>query len=131
MVTAGATKRCRMMALHIGSQNGAALAGCTVSIGRPTTAGTGGAAYTPLADDPSAPAAIFTALSSSTVWSAEPTQPATYNWQQSFDVVASYIYIPEDPKGILIPLNGRLAVRIEADNSSTKVLWTATMTVEE
>lgn len=135
LVVGGATKRCWLKTIHFGSQNGAALAGATVSIGRPTTSGTGGAAYTPLADDTNAPAAIFTALSASTVFSAEPTQPATYIWRQSLDVVASYIFnaqeVSTDPRGIMIPVSGRLAFRVEADNSATKVLWTATATIEE
>ncbi len=129
LVTAGATKRCWLTELHIGTLNGAALAGTTISVGRPTTAGTGGAAYTPLPDDTAAPPAIFTALSSSSVFSAEPTQPATYIWQIGLDAVASYIWIP--PKPIIIPLNGRLAVRVEADNSTVKVQWVATCTIEE
>lgn len=129
MIVAAATKRCWLHELHIGTQNGGALAGTTISVGRPTTAGTGGAAYTPLPEDPSAPASLFTALSSSTAWSAEPTQPGTYIWQQGLDAVASYIWVPKTP--IIVPTSGRLAVRVEADNSSTKVQWVATAIIEE
>lgn len=129
LIAAGATKRVWLHEVHIGSANASALAGTTVSVGRPTTSGTGGAAYTPVPLDAGAPAAIFTALSATTPWSAEPTQPANYIWQQSLDAVASYIWVPKAP--ILVAVSTRIAVRVEADNSATKVQWTTTLVVEE
>lgn len=129
LLVAGATKRIWVHEIQVGSSNGAALAGAEISAGRPTTSGTGGAAYTPLAGDPGAPAAIFTALSASTAFSAEPTQPATYDWRIGLDAVTSYIYTPKTP--ILVAVSTRFAVRVETDNSATKVQWTVTLTVEE
>ena len=129
LILAGGSKRVWLHELHIGSANASALAGTTVSVGRPTTSGTGGAAYTPVPIDAGAPASLFSALSATTPWSAEPTQPASYIWQQSLDAVASYIWVPKTP--ILVAVNTRLAVRVEADNSATKVQWTTTLVVEE
>ena len=129
LITAGATKRIWIHEVHIGSSNAAAVAGAEFSSGRPTTSGTGGASYTPLPVDPAAPAAIFTALTATTPWSAEPTQPATWDVREGFDVLTSYLWVPKQP--LLIATSGRFAVRIETDNSSTKVQWTATIKVEE
>jgi len=129
MIVAGATKRIWVHEVQIGSSNAAALAGAEFSLGRPTTAGTGGVAATPVASDSGAPAAIFTALSAATPWSAEPTQPSNYDFRLGLDAVTTYIYTPKVP--ILVPLSGRFACRIETDNSATKVQWTCTMTVEE
>ena len=129
LLTAGATKRIRVHELLIGSRNGAALSGARLSVGRPTTAGTGGAAYTPQINTDGAPAAIFTALSGTTVWSAEPTQPASYLDEIPLDVVATLQYRPVEPW--IVPVTGRLAVRVEEDNSTTKVQWVVTALVEE
>ena len=129
LIVAGATKRCWLTELNIGSKTATALAGAKFSVGRPTTSGTGGAAYTPVPIDPSAPAAIFTALSATTVWSAEPTQPGTYIYQAGLSAVASEIWTPPEP--ILINVSTRLAVRIEADSSTTKVQWVVTATIQE
>lgn len=129
LILAGATKRLWVHEIHFGSSNAAALAGTRISVGRPTTSGTGGAAVTPQPIDAGAPAAIFTALSSSTQWSAEPTQPGAYIWQQGMDAVASYPYIPKSP--IVVGTATRLAVRVESDLSATRVLWVATFVVEE
>lgn len=129
LIVAGATKRVWVHEVHLGSHNASALAGARVSLGRPTTSGTGGAAYTPVPIDSAAPAAIFTALSSSTAWSAEPTQPATYIWEEGLDAVASYVYVPKAP--IPLAVSTRMAVRVEVDNSGTKVQWTATLVCEE
>jgi len=129
MAVAGATKRIFIHEVHLGSHNASALAGARVSLGRPSTAGTGGAAFTPTPIDTGAPAAIFTALSSATPWSAEPTQPTNYIWEEGLDAVASYVYVPKAP--IVVPTSGRIAVRVEVDNSGTKVQWTATLVVEE
>ena len=129
MVTAGGTKRCWVHELTIGARNASALAGARLSVGRPTTAGTGGASYTPQPLDAGAPAAIFTALSGTTVWSAEPTQPSAYLDEIPLDAVATIVYQPKTPW--LIPTSGRLAVRVEEDNSATKVQWTITAIVEE
>lgn len=129
LITAGATKRCWLTELNVGSKNAAALAGAKFSVGRPTTAGTGGAAYTPQPFDAGAPAAIFTALSASTVWSAEPTQPGTYLYEMGLNAVASVIWTPPEP--ICINVSTRLGVRIEVDNSATKVQWVVTATIQE
>ena len=129
LVVAGASKRLWVHEVIAGSTNAAAVAGAELSGGRPTTSGTGGAAYTPLAADPAAPAAIFTALTATTPWSAEPTQPATWDFREGFDALASLIWVPKQP--ILIAVSTRWAVRIEADNSATKVFWTITLKVEE
>ena len=129
LIVAGATKRVWVHEVHLGSSNASALAGTRVSVGRPTTSGTGGAAYTPQPLDAGAPPAIFTALSSSTAWSAEPTQPAAYIWEQGLDAVASYVWVPKTP--VLVAVSTRLAVRVEADASATKVQWVATMICEE
>lgn len=129
LVTAGATKRCWLRELEIGSTNAAAVAGAEISVGIPTTAGTGGAAITPLPIDSAAPAAIFTALTATTPWSAEPTQPATWHLRTGIDALTTFIWVPPVP--IVMALNSRLAVRIEADGSTTKVQWTCTLKIEE
>lgn len=129
MILAGATKRCWLTELNIGSKTATALAGAKLSVGRPSTAGTGGAAIVAQPVDSSAPAAIFTAASATTVWSAEPTQPSVYLYQIGLNAVASEIWTPPEP--IMIPINGRLAVRVEADASTTKVQWVVTATVQE
>lgn len=129
LIVAGATKRCWLTELNIGAKNSTALAGAKISVGRPTTSGTGGAAITPQPIDPSAPASVFTALTGTTVWSAEPTQPAVYVYQTAIDVVATEIWTPPEP--ILINVSTRLAVRVEVDNSATKVQWVVTATVQE
>lgn len=129
LITAGATKRCSLTELNIGSKSATALAGAKLSVGRATTAGTGGAAVTPQPIDAGAPAAIFTALSATTVWSAEPTQPGTYLYQIGLNVVASEIWTPPEP--IIINVSTRLGIRIEADASATKVQWVVTATVQE
>lgn len=129
MVTASASKRLWVHQIDFGSLNAAALAGARISVGRPTTAGTGGAAATPQPIDAGAPAALFSALSAATPWSLEPTQPGAYIWQQGLDVVASYPYIPKVP--LLVNVSTRLAARVEADASSTKVQWVVTFHVEE
>lgn len=129
LIVAGATKRCWLTELNIGSKNSTALAGAKISVGRPSTSGTGGAAITPQPIDAGAPAAIFTALSGTTIWSAEPTQPGVYLYQTGLDVVATEIWTPPEP--ILINVSTRLAVRIEADASATKVQWVVTATVQE
>ena len=129
LIVGGATKRCRLVDMEIGSSNASALAGAEISVGRPTTSGTGGASYTPLAQDPAAPAAIFTALTATTPWSAEPTQPATWDARLGLDVLTTLLWTPPTP--LIIPLNGRLAVRVETDNSATKVQWSCTLRIEE
>jgi hypothetical protein len=129
LIVAGATKRLFVHEIHIGTSNASALAGTRVSVGRPTTSGTGGAAYTPQPIDAAAPPAIFTALSSSTAWSAEPTQPAAYIDEFGIDAVASYPYIPKVP--ITVGTGTRLAVRVEADGSATKSQFVVTLKVEE
>src|SRR3954453_6497947 len=129
VIVAGATKRCWLTELNIGVKNSTALAGAKISVGRPTTSGTGGAAIVAQPIDPSAPAAIFTALTATTIWSAEPTQPGVYLYQAGIDVVASQIWTPPEP--ILINVSTRLAVRVEADASSTKVQWVVTATIQE
>lgn len=129
LIVAGATKRCWLTELNIGSKSALALAGAKLSLGRPTSSGTGGAAITPQPVDPAAPASIFTALSATTIWSAEPTQPAVYQYQIGLNAVGSEIWTPPEP--ILIPVSTRLAVRIEADASTTKVQWVVTATVQE
>lgn len=129
LITAGSTKRLRIWSVEIGSTNAAAVAGAEVSLGAPSTAGTGGASYTPLAEDSAAPASIFTALTATTVWSAEPTQPATWFFRGGIDVLATMLRQPAQP--LIIPTSGRFAVRIETDNSATKVQWSCTVRVEE
>lgn len=129
LITAGATKRLRLHSLEIGSTNAAAVAGVDISLGTPTSAGTGGGAYTPLPEDPGAPAAIFTALSASTVWSAEPTQPTTWFFRGGLDALTTLLRQPDVP--MIVPVSTRLAVRVEADGSATKVQWTVTLRVEE
>jgi hypothetical protein len=129
LVVAGATKRCWLTEVNWGSKTATALAGAKLSVGRPTTSGTGGAAITPQPIDPGAPAAIFTALSGTTVWSAEPTQPGVYLYQAALNAVASEIWTPPEP--ILINVSTRLAVRVEADSSTTKVQWVVTLTIQE
>lgn len=128
-IIAGATKRIRLHEVHIGSSSASALAGCRLSVGRPTTAGTGGAAVTPQVLTDGAPAAIFTALSAETVWSAEPTQPSRYLHELGLDAVASYVWVPKDP--VVAAVSTRLGFRVEVDNSATKVQWTITAVVEE
>lgn len=129
LITAGSTKRCWLTELIFGSKSAAALAGASISVGRPTTAGTGGVAITPQPIDAGAPAAIFTALGAQTVWSAEPTQPGTYLHKFGINAVASMIWTPPEP--ILINVSTRLGVRIEVDASATKVQWVVTGTVQE
>lgn len=129
LIVAGATKRCWLTELNIGSKNAAALAGAKLSVGRPTTSGTGGAAITPQPIDAGAPAAIFTALSATTIWSAEPTQPGTYLYQIGLNAVASEVWTPPEP--YVVNVSTRLAVRVEADASATKVQWVITATVQE
>lgn len=129
LIVAGSTKRVWLTELNIGSKNGAALAGAKISVGRPTTSGTGGAAIVPQPIDPSAPAAIFTALSATTIWSVEPTQPGVYVYQTGLNAVASEIWTPPEP--ILVNVSTRLAIRIEADSSTTKVQWVVTATFQE
>lgn len=131
LITASASKRLRIRSVEFGSSNASALNGSRVSIGIPTTAGTGGASITPQVVTNGAPPAMFTALSSSTPWSVEPTQPGAYVWQQGLDVVASYVWTPPDKDGFIIPVSGRVAVRVEADQSATKVQWVCTALVEE
>lgn len=130
MVINGATKRLWLHELQLGSSNASALAGVEWSLGRPSTQGTGGAAYVPRPVDSSAPAALFTAKTADTTpWSAEPTQPGTYDERLGIDAVTTYIYTPKTP--IVVPISGLLAVRIEIDNSATKAQWTCTLTIEE
>ena len=129
LIVAGATKRCWLTELNIGSKSATALAGAKLSVGRPTSSGTGGAAITPQPIDAGAPAAIFTALSATTVWSAEPTQPGVYLYQIGLNAVGSEIWTPPEP--ICINVSTRLAVRIETDASTTKVQWVVTATVQE
>ena len=102
-----------------------------ISIGRPTTAGTGGAAYTPQIVTDGAPAAIFSALSGTTVWSIEPTQPSAYLEEIALDVVNSIVWEPTPGNEIIVPVSGRLGFRVEEDNSTTKVQWQITAFVEE
>jgi len=122
LLLAGATKRVWLHEVHIGSTSASALAGTRFSVGRPTTSGTGGAAYTPVPVDAAAPAAIFTALSSSTIFSAEPTQPASYIWSQGLDAVASYVWVPKSP--IVVGISTRLALRIESEATPTIMNFT-------
>lgn len=129
LIVAGATKRCWLTELNIGSKTATALAGAKLSLGRPTTSGTGGAAIVPQPIDPGAPAAIFTALSATTVWSAEPTQPGVYLYQIGLNAVATMIWTPPEP--IIVNVSTRLGIRIEADSSVTKVQWVVTATVQE
>lgn len=129
LIVAGATKRCWLTELNMGSKSATALAGAKLSVGRPSTSGTGGAAITPQPIDASAPAAIFTALSATTVWSAEPTQPGVYLYQAGLNAVASEVWTPPEP--LLINVSTRLAVRVEVDASTTKVQWVVTATVQE
>lgn len=129
LIVAGATKRCWLTELNMGSKSATALAGAKLSVGRPTTSGTGGAAITPQPIDAGAPAAIFTALSATTVWSAEPTQPGVYLYQAGLNAVASEVWTPPEP--LLINVSTRLAVRVEVDASTTKVQWVVTATVQE
>ena len=129
LIVAGATKGFLLKELDFGSHNAAALAGAEISIGRPTTSGTGGAAITPQPLNSLDPASIATALSASTVWSAEPTQPGTYLYRFALDVLQNGIWIP--PKEIYVPISTRLAVRVETDNSATKVQWAVTATIQE
>lgn len=123
------TKRAWLTELNIGSKSATALAGAKLSVGRPTSSGTGGAAIVPQPLDAAAPACLTTALSASTVWSAEPTQPAVYLYQIGLNAVASQIWTPPEP--ILIGAATRLAVRIEVDASVTKVQWVVTATFQE
>ena len=129
LIVAGATKRCWLTELNIGSKSATALAGAKLSVGRPTTSGTGGAAIVAQPIDAGAPAAIFTALSATTVWSIEPTQPAVYLYQIGLNAVGSEIWTPPEP--ILINISTRLGIRIETDSSTTKVQWVVTATVQE
>lgn len=129
MVTAAASKRVWLTELNIGSKTAGAIAGAKISVGRPTTAGTGGAAIVPQPIDPSAPAALFSALSATTVWSAEPTQPGVYLYQFGLSVLTSEIWTPPEP--ILINVSTRLGIRIEVDASATKVQWVITGTFQE
>lgn len=130
LLVAGATKRIWIHEVQIGSSNAAALAGAEFSIGKPTGSGTGGAAVTPVPTDASAPAAIFTALSAvGAPWTVEPVQPTNYDFRLGLDAVTTYIYTPKVP--IMCAVSTRFAVRIETDNSATKVQWTTTVTVEE
>lgn len=123
------TKRAWLTELNIGSKSATALAGAKLSVGRPTTAGTGGAAIVPSPVDAGAPACLTTAASATTVWSAEPTQPGVYLYSIGLNAVASEIWTPPEP--ILIGAATRLAVRIEADSSTTKVQWVVTATFQE
>ena len=129
LVVAGATKGLLLTELDFGSHNASAIAGSEISIGRPTTSGTGGVAVTPQPLNPNDPASIFTALSGATVFSAEPTQPAAYVYRFPLDVLQNGIWVPQKP--IYVPVNTRLAFRVEIDNSATKVQWAATATFQE
>lgn len=129
MVTAGGTKRCWLHEMEIGSTNASAVAGAEISVGIPTTAGTGGVGITPLPIDVSAPAAIFTALTATTPWSAEPSQPATWHLRTGIDALTTFIWVPKHP--VLIQISTRLAVRIETDGSATKANWACTLKIEE
>lgn len=129
LIVAGATKRVWLTELNIGSKNAAAIAGAKISVGRPTTSGTGGAAIVAQPIDAAAPPAIFTALSASTVWSAEPTQPSVYLYQFGLSVLTSEIWTPPEP--IMVGINTRLGIRIEVDASATKVQWVVTATFQE
>lgn len=128
MLLAG-TKRAWLTELNIGSKSATALAGAKLTVGRPTTAGTGGAAIVAQPEDTAAPAALTTCASATTPWSAEPTQPSVYLYSIGLNAVASEIWTPPEP--ILIPATGRLAVRIEVDASTTKVQWVVTATFQE
>lgn len=129
LIVAGATKRVWLTELNIGSKTATALAGAKLSVGRPTTSGTGGAAIVAQPVDAGAPAAIFTALSATTIWSVEPTQPGVYLYQIGLNAVASQIWTPPEP--ILVNISTRLAIRVEADSSTTKVQWVVTATFQE
>ena len=125
----GATKRSRLVQVTVGSHNSTTANGAEITIGRPTTSGTGGAATTPVALDPAAPAAIFTSLSGSTIFSAEPTQPANYDYRIALDTLVTGIWTP--PREFVVPVSGRVGFRIESDSSTTKVQWTITAHFEE
>ena len=123
------TKRFWLWELVIGSINSTTPAGAEITVGRPSTAGTGGAAYTPLNQDSGGPAALATALTATTVWSVEPTQPTTWDMRTGIDVLTTIIWVP--PKPLLVNVGGRIGVRIEADNSATKVQWACSALIEE
>ena len=129
LVVAGATKRLFVRRITAGSESAGTATSAGLSLGRPTTSGTGGASYTPVAQDPAAPAAIFTALSATTVWSAEPTQPTNYDQRIGLNVFTTYLEVFEQP--YVVAVSARFAVRVEADVSGTKVQWTVTLGIEE
>jgi len=129
LLVAGATKRLFVREVILGTETATTATSAAASLGRPTTSGTGGAAYTPLPSDAAAPAAIFTALSATTVWSAEPTQPGTYDRRAAVNVFTTMLYMTESP--LVIAVSTRFAARVEADTSGTKQQWTATIVVEE
>jgi hypothetical protein len=129
LIVAGTQKRLWVHEILVSSTTATASASAEFTVGRPTTSGTGGAAVTPQPEDAAAQASLFTALSSSTAFSAEPTQPAAYIDRVALNTLTSYLYVPKFP--ILVAVSTRLAVRVEADSTATKVQWIAQMTVEE
>lgn len=127
-ISVGATKRVWLTELNIGSKTATALAGAKLSVNRAADAGTGGAAVTPRPIDPSAPAAIFTAKSATTVWTVEPGTLVVLQ-QFGLNAVASFIWTPPEP--IMFNVSTFAAVRIEVDSSTTKVQWVVTATFQE
>lgn len=132
LLVAGATKRLRILRVEVTNLAALAATGAAqarFTCGRPSTSGTGGAAVTPAPVDTSAPASIATALSGTTVWSAEPTQPAQYDADFGVNQYGGTFWVP--PREFVIPVNGRFAVRVEADAATARTQYEASVTFEE
>jgi hypothetical protein len=127
-ISVGATKRVWLTELNIGSKSAIALAGAKLSLNRAADAGTGGAAVTPRPVDPSAPAAVFTSKSATTIWSVEPGTLVVL-YQIGLNAVGSMIWTPPEP--IMFNVSTFGCFRIEVDASSTKVNWVVTATFQE
>lgn len=92
-----------------------------VMLGRQTSAGTGGVSFTPLAWDASGSTAVVTALTGPTAatWTAEPTAPATYLYNDYFTPVGIGVFVQYPlGRGIAMAVSTRLAIVVDATSGA-------------